>query len=347
MWTVRRDRSREAPENSRALPTQKKATLHPKPRRGLSRRDHQGHRAFTRYGLLVVFQTLSHLVRTNPPPFRVREAHTRGRPPTDPRDAALFVLIRALEGWSFDTTFAHLTAVPGLPQLLGFRRVPHPSTVVGLLDRIPPIYFEGLLQQLNLRLLRAFPEPWNLAGDSTGECMLQYLRWRDQVYGKEGRRRDFVKLHVLLVTRAQGPWFAAIHATPSNVNDVSELGALLTQVPSQIAVGNVALDKGYQSRHNAQIIEDRGGRPVMDLRSNVIHALSQGSPGWKRAVLARRDGRAFRCRYRRRGVIEGVFGAFKKRFGERVRCHQLGHQIIELLARGVMWNVLAVAYHHA
>lgn len=349
--TSRRGGSREALQDQRLPNFLKKPTLQPKPRSGLRRRDHQRHREFTRHGLLLVFQTLSRLIDEAPPPYSVRESHTRGRPSADPRDVVRFLLIRALEGWSFDTTFAHLTALPELPQLLGFRRVPHASTVIGHVAEIPSSYWEGLLQRLNLRLLAVFPEPWNLAGDSTGEGMYHYLRWRDQKYGVEGRRRDFVKLHALVVTRAQGPWFAAIHATPSNVTDVTELGRLLEQLPPRIPLGNVALDKGYQSRANAQLIVDRGGRPVMDLKADVRGrsggSWPGGGPGWGEALRQHRDGRRFRCRYRRRAVIEGMFGAFKRRFGERLRCRSPSHQFTELLARAVVWDVLAVVYHRA
>ncbi|MDE1835461.1 MAG: transposase [Euryarchaeota archaeon] len=298
---------------------------------------------------MVVFQTLSRLVDESPPPYAVRGPHTRGRPPADPRDVARFLLIRALEGWSFDTTFAHLTAIPGLPHLLGFRRVPHASTVIGHVDRIPPSYWQGLVQQLNLRLGRTFRAPWNIAGDSTGAAMREYLRWRDQRHGSS-RHRDFVKLHALVVTRAQGPWFAAVHATPSNVTDVTELGELLAQLPAEIPLGNVTLDKGYQSRRNAQLIVDRGGRPVMDLKASVLgarHSYPKGHTAWKMALRERRDRRRFRCRYRRRTIIEGVFGAFKARFGAKVRCKVFEHQVAEMLARTVVWDALAVVYHEA
>ena len=345
----RRGGSRKAPRAHRLPNFLKKTTLEAKPRSGVQRRNHQRHREFTSRGLFLVFQTLSRLVDESSPLYTVREPHTRGRPPADPRDVVRFLLIRALEGWAFDTTFAHLTAVPGLAQLLGFRRVPHASTVIGHVSQIPPAYWEGLLQRLNLRLLTVFPDPWNLAGDSTGEGMHRYLRWRDQEYGLEGRRRDFVKLHALVVTRAQGPWFAAIHATPSNVTDVTELGRLLEQLPIEVPLGNVALDKGYQSRQNAQLIVDCGGRPVMDLKADVRGHTGGGwpggGPGRGEALRERRDGRRFRCRYRRRAVIEGLFGAFKRMFGERLRCRSTAHQFSELLARAAMWDVLAVVYH--
>ncbi|MGI0130137.1 MAG: hypothetical protein ACREEC_08330, partial [Thermoplasmata archaeon] len=55
--------------------------------------------------------------------------------------------------------------------------------------------------------------------------------------------------------------------------------------------------------------------------------------------------REFACRYRRRAVIEGVFGAFKDRFGAWVRSRLWNARVVEILARTVVWNALAVSYH--
>jgi hypothetical protein len=58
-----------------------------------------------------------------------------------------------------------------------------------------------------------------------------------------------------------------------------------------------------------------------------------------------RDRRAFRCRYRRRAVIEGTFGAMKERLGSGVRCRRRPTQRVEILCRIVVWNAIAVSYH--
>ncbi|HZY70925.1 MAG TPA: hypothetical protein VFF67_08135, partial [Thermoplasmata archaeon] len=55
--------------------------------------------------------------------------------------------------------------------------------------------------------------------------------------------------------------------------------------------------------------------------------------------------REFRCRYRRRSVIEGTFGARKARLGSPVRCRRRATQRVEVLGRIVVWNAMAIAYH--
>ncbi len=84
---------------------------------------------------------------------------------------------------------------------------------------------------------------------------------------------------------------------------------------------------------------------MMDLKANVRHALAFGHPAWKRMVLRQReDRRAFRCRYRRRTLVEGVFGAVKRRFGEIVQARRRHAQRIEILCRVVIWNALGLVY---
>lgn len=300
------------------------------------------YRRFLRHGWAAVLRVLAHLVRHHPPPYSVRPPGTPGRPPTDPRDVVRFLLLRGLESWSFDETHATLRALPQLARSLGFRRVPAAPTVAALADRVPLSYLEGLVRGLALRLWR--PRE-NLAGDGTGFTTRRFERWLT-VRGQPSLRRLFVKLHALVATRSQFPFFVAARVTDGRTNDVTELVPLLEQLPRTLAVGNVALDKGYLSRRNAQAVADHGGRPVLDLKRQIGRIDAGGSPAWSTMLFDRRRHlREFRCRYRRRAVIEGTFGALKDRFGGRVRSRQPHRQAVEILARVVVWNGIAVAYH--
>lgn len=110
-------------------------------------------------------------------------------------------------------------------------------------------------------------------------------------------------------------------------------------------MGNGAFDRGYQSRKNAQLIEDRGGFPVIDLKKSAT-AKALGHPAWRRMVHRQwTERQAFRCLYRRRLVVEGVFGGFKRRFGEIVLARRRHAQRVEILWRVVVWNLLGMVYH--
>ncbi len=256
-----------------------------------------------------------------------------------------FLLLRALEGWSYDEVHATLAACRDLRRQLGFCRLPAAPTVAALVLRIPPSYLERLIGEL---AGRCATRPLHLAGDGTGLTTGRFERWM-AVHTHSGHRHAFVKLHALVSTRAQFPLFFAAHVTDAYTNDTTELPRLLGQLPARLRLGNVALDRGYLARTNAQAIADRGGRPVIALRQNIPYATTpDGAPGWKRMVVDQfRHRREFRCRYRRRAVIEGVFGAFKERFGNRVRSRRPLAQRVEILVRVVVWNALAVSYHQS
>lgn len=302
------------------------------------------YRRFLRSGWSDLLRILGHLVATHPSPYPVRPPGTPGRPPTDPRDVVRYLLLRALGGWSFDETHAVLHALPALARALRFHRVPAAPTAAALIGRVPRAYLQRLLGTLARRLWRARE---NLAGDGTGLSSRQFERWII-ARGRSGVRHLFVKLHALVATRAQFPFFVAAHITDARTTDVTELGTLLHQLPRGRAIGNVALDKGYVSRRNAPAIADRGGWPVIDLTRHIHRIDAGGAPAWSAMLWDRRKHRReFRCRYRRRAVIEGTFGAFKERLGTHLRCRKFEHQVIEVLARVVVWNAVATAYHEA
>lgn len=254
------------------------------------------------------------------------------------------LLLRALEGWSYDETHATLAACPGLRRTLGLHRLPAASTIASLVPRIPPLYLERVITSL---ARSCATKPVHLAGDGTGLSVRRFERWIAARGAPKGVRRLFVKLHALVSTRAQFPLFWAAHVTDAHTNDVTELPALLEQLPRGIPLGNVVLDRGYQSRANAQNIADRGGRPVIALKGNVrTTSFPQGFPAWKAMVRDQaHHRREFRCRYRRRAVIEGVFGALKHRFGGAIRCRRIETQRVEVLVRVSVWNAVAATYH--
>ncbi len=164
------------------------------------------------------------------------------------REVARFLLLRSLEGWSYDETYATLEALPELAAVLGFERVPAASTVASLVPRIPVPWLERVIQTTALRLSRGRV---NAAGDSTGEGMRRYQRWFDVRHGRASLRQLFLKLHALIATRAERPYFLAARVTKGTRIDAPELGPLLDQLDPTVELGNVAVDAGYQSRANA------------------------------------------------------------------------------------------------
>ena len=83
---------------------------------------------------------------------------------------------------------------------------------------------------------------------------------------------------------------------------------------------------------------------MLALKANAT-AKALSHPAWKRMVQRQRaDGRTRRLRSLRRTVQEGVYGAFKGRFGDRGRARKRPHHRVEVLCGVVLWNVLAQVY---
>lgn len=111
------------------------------------------------------------------------------------------LLVRSLEGWSYDGTRATLEAFPKLDRKLGLRgQVRTTSTVVMRIERVPVIYLEALLAST----VRPFVRGRTIAaGDAIGVGTRQYERSFDERDGKGVRWRRVVKLHVAIAARAQ------------------------------------------------------------------------------------------------------------------------------------------------
>ncbi len=211
-----------------------------------------------------------------------------------------------------------------------------------LVERVPSGYLEALFASTVRPLVRGRT---NAAGDATGVGTRQYERWFDVRHGKTGLRRRFVKLHAVIATRAQWPFFLSVRVTAGTWGDSPGLEPLVAQIVPEVELGNLALDKGYQSRRNAELIEAPGGLPVIALKSNVTRVKARGYPAWSRIVRRQfADPRGHRLRYPRRPVVEGLSGAFKRRFGERVKARRRHAQRVEILCRVVLWNLLGMAY---
>ncbi|MGC8566028.1 MAG: hypothetical protein ACP5LV_06445, partial [Thermoplasmata archaeon] len=88
-----------------------------------------------------------------------------------------------------------------------------------------------------------------------------------------------------------------------------------------------------------------GGIPIIKGKKNVKNR-SKGSPEWKHMIIfQRKRNKEFKELYSRRSVIEGVFGAFKRRFTEVVKSKIMHNREIEVLSRVVVWNTISWAYN--
>ena len=272
---------------------------------------------------------------------------TVGRPPADPRAIAFCLLIRAIFGYSYRSTYSFLASSRDYREACGIRHLPGYNTVQEHCGDVPEKYLDGLVRlTAALILLARHRTDCDSGCDSTGLSTRKYGRWIEVRNSRRRKKKRFVKLHAHTTTDADMPFFLAAKVTKGYKSDSKQFRELLRKTGGVVEIGEVTLDKGYLSRLNAQLIADIGARPYIALKENTSSALSLGYPAWNSMVHeAWEQKEEYEKHYHRRSVVEGLFNAFKERFGREVASKIRHNQDVDVLCRVVAWNVVALAYH--
>ncbi len=272
---------------------------------------------------------------------------TVGRPPADPKAIVACLLIRAVFGLSYRDTYSFLASSGDYREVLGIKRLPGYNTVQEHCKDVPEKYLDGLIRLTAALILQAQHRTKCDAGsDSTGLATRKYGRWLEVRNSRRKKKRRFVKLHAHTTTDAEMPFFLSARVTKGYKNDSKQFRELLKKTGGIIEIGDEALDKGYLSRLNAQLIANIGAHPYIALKENTSSALSLGYPAWNNMVHeAWEHKEEYEKHYHRRSVVEGLFNAFKDKFGREVASKIRHNQNVEVLCRVLAWNILALAYH--
>ena len=186
----------------------------------------------------------------------------------------------------------------------------------------------------------------NATCDSTGESTSRYGSWFDVRTSRKSKKRRFVKLHAHVTMDTEMPFFLSARVTKGYKSDSKQFLHLIRQKSRAIEIGEMPLDSAFLSRKNAQLIANIGAHPYIALKEYTLSALSLGYPAWNNMIHeAWENEEEYEEHYHRRSVVEGVFSAFKERFGRSVLSKIRHNQNVEVLCRVVAWNVLALAYH--
>jgi len=134
-----------------------------------------------------------------------------------------------------------------------------------------------------------------------------------------------------------------MEVTDGEVNDSSQLGALLDSLPLD-DVEAVAADAGYLSRRNCDLIEAKGAKPYIKLKKNIQVIRAYGSRAWVNMILEwRMDPKAWNKMYHMRSSAESAFSAIKRRFGHRLASIRKDLQRKELMTKVLAYNLNILA----
>jgi transposase len=156
-----------------------------------------------------------------------------------------------------------------------------------------------------------------------------------------GRSRGGLTTKVHLASDGQGRPLA-LHVTAGNVNDTTELGALLDRIRvarpdpgrPRTRPDRLVADKGYSSRPNRQMLRRRGIKVTIPERDDQLGHRRRRGP---------RGGRPYRfdpAVYKARNVVERCFNRFKQWRGLATRYDKIATNYTGALtlAALLMWT---------
>jgi transposase len=180
------------------------------------------------------------------------------------------------------------------------------------------------------------------AVDSSGFSTSRFIRWFDCKHGVERREHDWVKVHLACGVKTQVVTAAAIYN--KDAADSPILPELLHATKEAFTVKEMSADKGYLSVENVEAISDAGGVPFIAPKVNTTGAAGGLFEKMFHYYQYRRE--EFLKHYHKRSLVEAVFSAVKRKFGDSVRSKTLTAMHNEVLAKLVCHNLCCVILSH-
>ncbi len=121
-------------------------------------------------------------------------------------------------------------------------------------------------------------EDGKFAIDSSGFTTANTTRWFDERYGRNRRRHEWLKIHLMCSTRTHV--ITAVEVTGANAADAPLLPALVEGTADRFPIQEVAADKAYLSRDNLRAIASAGGLPYIPFKTTS--AGGDGATLWRK-----------------------------------------------------------------
>jgi len=179
----------------------------------------------------------------------------------------------------------------------------------------------------------------DIAIDSTGFGTSSYDRWYDQKWGRNKKKRRFVKAHAACGVNTH----VCTDLIISPAGDATQLVPLLDGTRVRFTVEEVSADKAYSSKANLAAIDAAGAVPYIPFKEGTKG--KKGPAAWKKIYYYFRFKEdAFMEHYHKRSNVETLFSMVKGKFGgsvlsksgvgqtNEVYCKFLCHNIVVLVS---------------
>lgn len=281
----------------------------------------------------LAIKQLIKLVKKGPEPWTVDR---RGNPHPQ-KLVVLCLILKIFWATTYDGVEARLKSWEDvLCQAFDVDRIPKHSTVQEAMGKVKMKYVRRIMKKLVGKLSKQLVA----AADSSGLSTKNSSVWFDIRIKRKNRRRDCVKLHIIIDVE-QG-YILDYHITKGTANDCPVLKKLLRNI--KVLLKFVA-DSGYLSRKNTILIGERNGKPYILPKKNST-AKPKNSSEWKLMIRAwKEDEEGFKQEYHCRSIVEAVFSALKRRFGSNVRSIKRWYQRRESSIKVLCYNLKEYLYN--
>ena len=250
------------------------------------------------------------------------------------RAMAAVCIVMEAERETYRKMVGHLQSNRGTVAKIGLRRIPSKSTIARAYGLIPDRYLAEARRRVICEVSAG-----SVAGDSTGYSDSSFVRWYDVRIDSVKTKRGWVKLHSIIDIRARVvPDYLV---TASNVAGIIGLRSMLARFKG--GAGHFCLDSAYLARDVCNTISKMSMVPRIRPKSSTIHNAIDNQAWREMADLSVQDPDTFKSEHHQRNIIEAVFGAIKKMYGNHTRCHKQENQCREIAIRIICYNIELVA----
>lgn len=257
----------------------------------------------------------------------------QGRRPYDYRIVLFLSILRVFLNKRYADYEVEIRSDPRILSILGVECLPCKST---LNNYDLKVFTMRLLVTANKKLIDAWvKKPIDLALDASGIRIIGRSVWYSIRTKRKGTKKECDKVHVgvslcgLLITD-----FAI---TNGRKNDSPLLRVLLKGYKT---LGLILVDKGYSNKINALFVSKKGGAYFSPFKCNAV---ADGLNTW---AYLKKLWSLFPtlCKgiYNKRSVVETVFSALKKRYGDQLHCRKWYSRRREMALRFLAYNVRVI-----
>ena len=227
-----------------------------------------------------------------------------------PKAMTVVCILMEAEARTYRKMVGHLRMNRGLAMKIGLPKIPSKSTIWRAYGMIPEPY----LREVHTRLIAGVMVTGSLAGDSTGYSSNRFVRWFSIRHDQVRLKRGWVKLHSIVDVSTRTVLDYLV--TDGYTSDITGLWPMLGRIEE--GADFFCLDSAYLARKICDAISDKGMVPRIRPKSNTV-CKNGGSQAW--AIWPERTGTScrFMDEYHQRSIIEAVFGAIKKMYGNHLR----------------------------